>query len=667
MDFLLSPPVPLSPHSGNKRRANSEISALSSPRDTGRQRLSSGAYSPPVSPKKGRIPEWATPPKSPKSPFGSPKGRRRSTSGDGNPSPGSTSSPRFDFVQISPSREKAEQTESTSSSSPSVGRNRSLSSPKKPRDQRSNNSSSNNLLSSLDRELQSSDRFIPNRDNVDFDAASHLLIKASIADENGVDTDSANLAGIAGKSTKVHSSINRTHLGVISNVTGNSPNVRIFGGNSSHHRNQNKSGGEIGFVVDDGFTRLREEKASSSVSELATGAAAAAAVAAGMSVHAGSSPAHAGKLRYIPSQPSRILDAPDLMDDYYLNLLSWGSNNVIAVALNQSVYLWHAVDGHIDNLCTLSDEDYITSVQWSSSENTLAIGTSANIVELWDSSKLSKVRTLQGHTNRVSSLSWVGQMSPALLSSGGRDGCVISYDTRTARGMTTILQGHSQEVCGLSWSPDGCTLASGGNENRLCLWDACMSQSRVGQTNNSSDTTPRFTIEQHNAAVKAVSWCPWQRNILASGGGTADRTIRLWNTSLGSNLRTVDTGSQVCALQWSTLEKEIVSSHGFSDNQIILWKYSQKNSSLTRLRDFHGHSSRVLHLAKSPDGATVCSASADETIRFWEIFGSSGASISRRDPQSRYSNRKVGVSHSPLSRPASTLFAAAGKGMHQIR
>eukprot|EP00605_Chrysophyceae_sp_TOSAG23-4_P001327 GSChrysophyteH1.ASY1.ANO1.1444.1 assembled CDS len=572
MDFLLSPPVPLSPHSGNKRRANSEISALSSPRDTGRQRLSSGAYSPPVSPKKGRIPEWATPPKSPKSPFGSPKGRRRSTSGDGNPSPGSTSSPRFDFVQISPSREKAEQTESTSSSSPSVGRNRSLSSPKKPRDQRSNNSSSNNLLSSLDRELQSSDRFIPNRDNVDFDAASHLLIKASIADENGVDTDSANLAGIAGKSTKVHSSINRTHLGVISNVTGNSPNVRIFGGNSSHHRNQNKSGGEIGFVVDDGFTRLREEKASSCVSELAT-----------------------GKLRYIPSQPSRILDAPDLMDDYYLNLLSWGSNNVIAVALNQSVYLWHA---------------------WSSSENTLAIGTSANIVELWDSSKLSKVRTLQGHTNRVSSLSW----------------------------------GHSQEVCGLSWSPDGCTLASGGNENRLCLWDACMSQSR-----------------QHNAAVKAVSWCPWQRNILASGGGTADRTIRLWNTSLGSNLRTVDTGSQVCALQWSTLEKEIVSSHGFSDNQIILWKYSQKNSSLIRLRDFHGHSSRVLHLAKSPDGATVCSASADETIRFWEIFGSSGASISRRDPQSRYSNRKVGVSHSPLSRPASTLFAAAGKGMHQIR
>jgi cell division cycle protein 20 (cofactor of APC complex) len=39
--------------------------------------------------------------------------------------------------------------------------------------------------------------------------------------------------------------------------------------------------------------------------------------------------------RHIPSAPVRILDAPDLVDDYYLNLLSWGSSNVLAVALQQ--------------------------------------------------------------------------------------------------------------------------------------------------------------------------------------------------------------------------------------------------------------------------------------------------------------------------------------------
>ena len=42
-----------------------------------------------------------------------------------------------------------------------------------------------------------------------------------------------------------------------------------------------------------------------------------------------------------PSQaPERILDAPELLDDYYLNLLDWGKNNVLAVALGDSIYLW---------------------------------------------------------------------------------------------------------------------------------------------------------------------------------------------------------------------------------------------------------------------------------------------------------------------------------------
>ena len=39
-----------------------------------------------------------------------------------------------------------------------------------------------------------------------------------------------------------------------------------------------------------------------------------------------------------PSLPNRILDAPELLDDYYLNLLSWNDSNIIAVALSQTVY-----------------------------------------------------------------------------------------------------------------------------------------------------------------------------------------------------------------------------------------------------------------------------------------------------------------------------------------
>lgn len=129
--------------------------------------------------------------------------------------------------------------------------------------------------------------------------------------------------------------------------------------------------------------------------------------------------------------------------------------------------------------------------------------------------------------------------------------------------------------------------------------------------------------------------------------------------------------SQVCSIVWSKNEEELVSSHGFSHNQLTLWKYPSmvKLAELTgsasalllprlagsallstnviahgswrsrvspllssprlktnhlRLklhRSAHRHTSRVLHLAQSPDGETVVSGAADETLRFWKVFG----------------------------------------------
>ena len=40
--------------------------------------------------------------------------------------------------------------------------------------------------------------------------------------------------------------------------------------------------------------------------------------------------------------PYKVLDAPGLIDDFYLNLLDWGFNNLLAVGLERTVYLWNA-------------------------------------------------------------------------------------------------------------------------------------------------------------------------------------------------------------------------------------------------------------------------------------------------------------------------------------
>ena len=86
-----------------------------------------------------------------------------------------------------------------------------------------------------------------------------------------------------------------------------------------------------------------------------------------------------------------------------------------------------------------------------------------------------------------------------------------------------VYEGHTQEVCGLKWSFDGSQLASGGNDNHLMIWTL-------------HSTKPIMCNNSHLAAVKAIAWSPHQHNILASGGGTADRTIRFWNTSTFENV-----------------------------------------------------------------------------------------------------------------------------------
>ena len=76
-----------------------------------------------------------------------------------------------------------------------------------------------------------------------------------------------------------------------------------------------------------------------------------------------------------------------------------------------------------------------------------------------------------------------------------------------------------------------------------------------------------------------------------------------------------DTGSQVCSLLFNKYEREIISSHGFSKNQISIWSYP----SMKKITELTGHTNRVLYTSMSPDHSTLVSGSPDETLRFWKI------------------------------------------------
>lgn len=315
-------------------------------------------------------------------------------------------------------------------------------------------------------------------------------------------------------------------------------------------------------------------------------------------------------VRKIPKSPFKVLDAPDLQDDFYLNLVDWSSSNVLSVGLGSCVYLWSAHTSQVTRLCDLaSDGDTVNSVAWNEKGQYVAVGTSKGHVQIWDSVASKRVRTIEGHQMRVGALAWNGDQ----LSSGSRDRIILQRDIR-GQGERKLM-GHRQEICGLKWSPDGQFLASGGNDNKLLVWG------------RSGITSPLQTYSDHKAAVKAIAWSPHQHGLLASGGGTADRCIKFWNTLTQQPLQSIDTGSQVCNLAWSKHTNELVSTHGYSQNQILIWRYP----SLTQVAKLTGHTYRVLYLATSPDGECIVTGAGDETLRFWNVFSKVR---STREPQS---------------------------------
>jgi cell division cycle protein 20 (cofactor of APC complex) len=100
--------------------------------------------------------------------------------------------------------------------------------------------------------------------------------------------------------------------------------------------------------------------------------------------------------RFIPKSPDKILDAPDLVDDYYLNLLDWSSTNTVAVALGQSVFLWNASTGATHKLVeTTGSGNIVTSLAWASNGNSLAIGTHSAEVQLWDVEASIEIRRMR--------------------------------------------------------------------------------------------------------------------------------------------------------------------------------------------------------------------------------------------------------------------------------
>lgn len=385
--------------------------------------------------------------------------------------------------------------------------------------------------------------------------------------------------------------------------------------------------------------------------------------------------------RFVSNQPYRVRNASGLIDDFYLNLIDWSRRNILAVILEDTVYFWNNQTQQLQQFIKASSaSDIWTSILWHHDGIHMILGSRSGNLEIWNCETKQLVKSSKHiHKSRIDAMHW--NETHNILSTGGKDHLIHHYDTRIDQKVSTF-SGHRQEVCGLKWQNNGTSLlASGGNDNIVCIWDA-----RQNNCTNSGTTSnpPLFSLKTHEAAVKAIDWCPSRRGWLATGGGTLDRKLVLWdlhNSTLSMNpLCKIDTGSQICNMSWSLNhgDLELVTSHGYTQNQLVLWKidefvignqnldgtsrsmvpFSQLKMSLSKssntdasisnnnndnispssinkihkfkkwtpLMHMNGHSNRVIHMARDPHGENIVTGSADETLRFWKPFTSNDKS-----------------------------------------
>jgi Tol biopolymer transport system component len=204
--------------------------------------------------------------------------------------------------------------------------------------------------------------------------------------------------------------------------------------------------------------------------------------------------------------------------------------------------------------------------------------------------------TLKGHAEPVLSVTF----SPdgKTLASGGADRCIKLWDVATGNN-TVTLTGEGDRSMSVAFSPDGKTLASGSSSGTANLVNLASGKAAV-------------RLPGHTSSVWSVAFSPDSRTLAT---GSWDKSIRLWDVATGKNTATL-TGhtDRIFGVAFNPDGKLLASAS--DDRTVRLWDVATGKSTATLV----GHTHYVISLAFSPDGKTLASLSRDGTVKLWEVI-----------------------------------------------
>ena len=270
-----------------------------------------------------------------------------------------------------------------------------------------------------------------------------------------------------------------------------------------------------------------------------------------------------------------------------------------------SIRFWDVVTGL--PLQTFKAPNYEASCLVFSEDGKILACASGLDILLQDAHTGEEKMRLTGHTWGMHSM----VLSPDgnILASGSEDMTIRLWDMHTGEHKKT-LNGHKHRVYSVAFSPDGETLVSGSDDNTIRLWDVDTGETERILTGHAGefdvDNGP-FSVK----GVKSVAFSP-DGKTLASGGG--DNVIHLWDIGTGNRKMTlVGHTNGVFSLAFSPDGETLAS--GSVDSDIRLWDphTGQHKKTLT------GHANWVRSIAFSPDGKTLVSGSDDGSVLIWEL------------------------------------------------
>lgn len=201
--------------------------------------------------------------------------------------------------------------------------------------------------------------------------------------------------------------------------------------------------------------------------------------------------------------------------------------------------------------------------------------------------------SLQGHTNDVKSLAF--SPNGTMAASGDGDHNILLWDTTSWR-QTGTLKGHEGDVQALQFSQDGRILASGSRDEKIILWNVHRQEqmfiSNVKDRVNSVDFSPNGTY-------------------LATGANS--KNIILWDIRNGSQVRVITGNNSIQSLDFSPNGRYLATAG--SSKTIDLWD----TQNAKHIRSFVGHDRDVRAVAFSPGGKILASGGNDKKLILWDV------------------------------------------------